>query len=208
MQRNLAARRCFDFLVSGLALCILWPLFLAIAILIKADSPGTVFFRGVRVGRKGKEFKILKFRTMADARPGGAQITVKGDPRITQAGRLLRKLKLDELPQLVNVLRGEMSLVGPRPEDPKYVAIYDARQKRLLEVRPGITSPASLLYRDEASLLGGEDWEQVYTRAILPRKLDCDLAYMEKATLWSDLRVIAQTIGLLSFGQRKTGKSE
>ncbi len=188
-------RRLFDAAVSAAGLVILSPVFAALAIWIKLDSPGPVFYRGERVGKDGRLFHMFKFRSMArDAAELGPGITTRGDPRVTRAGRVLRRTKLDELPQLVNVLRGEMSLVGPRPEDPRYVALYSREQRRILSARPGITSLASLKYRHEEDLLGGGDVDHVYSRVIMPKKLEMDLAYMENRSLWSDLRVIAMTI--------------
>jgi lipopolysaccharide/colanic/teichoic acid biosynthesis glycosyltransferase len=189
----MAAKRFFDVLFSALALCVLLPLFILISIVIKVDTPGPVFFSGLRVGRMGKSFYMLKFRTMHNVKSNGSGITVKDDPRITGSGRWLRRLKLDELPQLINVIAGEMSLVGPRPEDPKYVGIYDSRQRQLLDYLPGITSPGSMLFRDESGLLQGDNWEELYCKEILPQKLNADLEYFERATLWSDLGIIART---------------
>jgi lipopolysaccharide/colanic/teichoic acid biosynthesis glycosyltransferase len=187
-------KRLFDVLVSAAALILLSPLFLGVAIAIKLSSPGPVFYRAVRVGRHGVPFKLYKFRSMVvNADKIGAGITTAHDPRITPIGRFLRRTKLDELPQLINVLRGEMSLVGPRPEDPRYVALYTEAQRRVLRVRPGMTSPASVRYRDEQALLSGPDWETRYIQQIMPDKLAIDLQYIERATLLSDLGVIWQT---------------
>ncbi|MBO9308766.1 MAG: sugar transferase [Chloroflexi bacterium] len=187
-------KRLFDVLVSATALVLLLPLFLGVAIAIKLSSPGPVFYRAVRVGRHGVPFKLYKFRSMVvDADKIGAGITTAHDPRITPIGRFLRRTKLDELPQLINVLRGEMSLVGLRPEDPRYVALYTEAQRRVLRVRPGMTSPASVRYRDEQALLSGPDWETRYIQQIMPDKLAIDLQYIERATLLSDLGVLWQT---------------
>lgn len=193
--------------VLGLAgslfgLILLSPIFLLLAVLIKVDSAGPVFFRAQRVGQEGKLFRVYKFRSMVDrAAQRGPGITTAGDARITRVGRLLRWSKLDELPQLLNVLKGEMALVGPRPEDPRYVALYTAEQRRLLAVRPGITSPASLWYRHEEQLLEGADWEKVYVEQVMPHKLQIELEYMERRTLSTDLRVIWETV-LVVFQQR------
>jgi FlaA1/EpsC-like NDP-sugar epimerase/lipopolysaccharide/colanic/teichoic acid biosynthesis glycosyltransferase len=182
-------------IVSGCGLLLLAPVFLVIGLMIKLTSPGPVFYRGERVGRWGRRFKLYKFRSMVqDADRRGPGITGKDDPRITAVGRFLRRTKLDELPQLINILRGEMSLVGPRPEDPRYVAFYTAEQRRLLSVRPGITSPASLYYRQEETLLAGDDWERAYCKQILPHKLALDLAYLRERTLWTDLVLILSTL--------------
>lgn len=188
-------KRVFDLLFSSLGLIILSPLLLITALLIKWDSPGSVFYRGVRMGHGGHPFRIFKFRTMVDgAHRMGGGITTLDDRRITRVGRFLRRSKLDELPQLINVVRGEMSLVGPRPEDPAYVALYTPEQRRVLSVRPGITSAASLQYRDEARLLAGETWEQVYVEDILPHKLQIELDYIQKANVLTDLVLIARTV--------------
>ncbi len=187
--------RAIDILAAFIGLVVLSPLFSAIAIAIKLDSPGPVFYRAQRVGKDGRLFRLYKFRSMvADADRRGPGITATGDTRITPVGRFLRRTKLDELPQLINVLRGEMSLVGPRPEDPRYVALYTPEQRRVLAVRPGITSAASLVYRHEEQLLAGEDWETVYRTKVLPDKLAIDLAYLERRTLASDLKLILRTI--------------
>jgi lipopolysaccharide/colanic/teichoic acid biosynthesis glycosyltransferase len=187
--------RLLDLLASVTGLALLSPLFVLIAIAIKLDSPGSVFFRGQRVGRGGCLFKIYKFRSMvADAAQDGPGITTAGDPRITRVGEMLRRTKLDELPQLINVVRGEMSLVGPRPEDPRYVPLYTPEQRRVLSVRPGMTSPASLHFHREEELLQGGDWERVYLDEVLPAKLQIELEYLERRSVWTDLRVIVQTV--------------
>ncbi|NLC59094.1 MAG: sugar transferase, partial [Armatimonadetes bacterium] len=187
-------------------LLLLSPLFALLALWIKRDSPGPVFHRGTRVGKNGRPFQILKFRSMVvNAAAAGPGITASGDPRVTRSGRFLRKTKLDELPQLVNVLRGEMSLVGPRPEDPRYVARYTPAQRRILSVRPGITSLASVAYRDEEALLAGGDLDQIYTQVVMPAKLEIDLAYLDQMSLWTDLRILALTVWAV-FGKRMSGK--
>ncbi len=179
------------------------PLFLVIAVAIHLDSLGPVFFLGERIGRNGVPFKIFKFRTLTrDAAVLGPGITTGNDTRVTRTGRFLRAVKLDELPQLINVLRGEMSLVGPRPEDPRYVNLYTPDQCKILEFRPGITSPASIEYRDESHMILEEDWERFYVEQVIPRKLVIDLEYFHRATLWSDLGVIARTFGALMGGKR------
>jgi lipopolysaccharide/colanic/teichoic acid biosynthesis glycosyltransferase len=188
------AKRLFDLVVSTLALLLLAVPMALLALWIKLDSPGPVFFRQQRVGRHGVPFAIHKFRTMrADA--GGLALTVGDDARITRAGRWLRRTRLDELPQLLDVLAGHMSLVGPRPEVPRYVAHYppDLRD-RALAVRPGITDPASLAHLDEAALLAAAaDPEREYIERILPAKVAQAAAYAERATLRSDLTVLART---------------
>ncbi|HEX2834596.1 MAG TPA: sugar transferase [Thermoanaerobaculia bacterium] len=179
-------RRLLDITASLLGLIVLAPLFALVAIFVGRP----VFYRARRVGRYGREFEMLKFRSMTVAAPGGA-LTMQNDARVTGVGRVLRRTKVDELPQLINVLRGEMSLVGPRPEDPRYVALYDGEQRHLLDVRPGITSAASLAYRDEERLLTSE---QQYLETILPAKLRIDLEYEKSRTLAGDLRLIVRTI--------------
>ncbi len=190
------AKRLFDITLSLLALALLFPLLLAVALWVRLDSPGPVLFRQQRVGRGGRLFGILKFRTMqVNAEAAGLQITVGQDPRITSAGRWLRRSKLDELPQLLNVLRGEMSMVGPRPEVPRYVALYPADQRAtVLSVRPGITDLASLAFRDESTLLArSADPERTYVEEILPIKLRHACDYVVRRSLWLDLRILALT---------------
>jgi lipopolysaccharide/colanic/teichoic acid biosynthesis glycosyltransferase len=188
-------RRLLDLLASSLGLILLSPLFLLLALLIRLDSAGPIFYRAQRVGKDGVLFYLYKFRSMtAGADKQGPGITAAGDSRVTRVGRFLRRAKLDELPQLINVLKGEMSLVGPRPEDPRYVALYTPEQRPVLVARPGITSAASLQYRHEEQLLSGADWETVYRQEVMPAKIDIDLAYLHERTVWSDLRLIAQTI--------------
>ncbi len=194
------AKRAFDLLGAGLALLLLSPLMLAIAAAIKLDSRGPVFFRQQRVGRHGVPFFIHKFRTMvADAPQRGPALTVGDDSRVTRVGRWLRRTRLDELPQFINVLAGHMSLVGPRPEVPQYVAHYPAAlRERALSVRPGITDPSSLLYLDEsAQLARAADPEREYIEVILPRKLQCAADYADRASLRSDLGVLLRTLRLL-----------
>ncbi len=191
--------RAFDVLAAAVGLVLLAPVLVVIALLIRLDSPGPVFFRQERVGRHGHPFRIHKFRTMrTDAERAGGLLTIGHDPRITSIGRLLRRTKLDELPQLIDVVRGPMALVGPRPEVPRFVAKYSDAQRRVLDVRPGITDPASIEYRDEAALLGAvDDPERVYIETIMPAKLDLNLAYLERRTLTSDVGVILATIARL-----------
>jgi len=188
-------RRVLDATLAALALAALAPALAVIALLVKATSRGPVLFVQERVGREGVPFRLLKFRTMArDAPRRGPALTVGGDPRITPLGRVLRRWKIDELPQLANVVRGDMSLVGPRPEVPCYVAGYTAAQRRVLRVRPGITDPASLSYVDESQLLARfDDPERGYVDVVLPRKLALSLAYLEHRTLRSDLALLART---------------
>ncbi len=191
-------KRAFDIVVAALALVLLSPLLLMIALLVKLDSSGPVFFRQQRVGRHGVPFHIHKFRTMADGAPG-LPITVGADPRITRAGAWLRRTRLDELPQLWDVLRGRMSLVGPRPEVPRYVAHYPpALRAQVLAVRPGITDPASLAHLDEAALLAAAaDPEREYIERILPAKLQRAANYARHATLASDIALLWRTLRAL-----------
>lgn len=199
------SKRAFDLLGAALALVLLSPLLLLLALAIRFDSPGPVFFRQERVGRFGRPFRIHKFRTMvAGAERLGPPLTVGADARITRSGRWLRRTRLDELPQLIDVLQGHMSLVGPRPEVPKYAQHYPpALRERALALRPGITDPSSLSHLDEAALLAAAaDPEREYVERILPRKLQAAVDYAEHASLCSDLGVIARTLGVL-LGWRK-----
>ena len=193
-------KRWFDVIVSTAALLLLWPLFAVIALAIRLDSPGPVFFRQERVGRFGVPFRIHKFRTMVDD-PAlqGRQITVGDDPRITRVGAVLRRTKLDELAQLIDVLQGTMSLVGPRPEVPRYVQQCPAPVRdKVLSVRPGITDLASIEYRRESELRAcSADPERTYVQEVLPRKLHYAQQYVEHATLWTDVRLLARTLQVL-----------
>jgi lipopolysaccharide/colanic/teichoic acid biosynthesis glycosyltransferase len=189
-----AAKRALDLLLATGGLVAMSPLFLVIAVMIKLDSTGPAFHRAIRSGRLGRPFTMYKFRSMRLANDqAGARITTRGDSRITRVGGWLRGNRLDELPQLINVIKGDMSLVGPRPEDPHYVAMYSEDQRAVLSVRPGITSLASLRYRDEAQLLDGPDWERRYVEHVMPAKLAIDLDYVRSANLLVDLRILAQT---------------
>jgi lipopolysaccharide/colanic/teichoic acid biosynthesis glycosyltransferase len=192
------AKRLFDIAGAALALVLLAPLLALLALWIKLDAPGPVFFRQQRVGRHGVLFCIHKFRTMRAGAPG-LPLTVGDDPRITRAGAFLRRTRLDELPQLIDVLQGAMSLVGPRPEVPRYVAHYPpALRERVLAVRPGITDPASLAYIDEAALLAAAaDPEREYIEVVLPAKLERAAAYAEQASLATDLAVLWRTLRAL-----------
>lgn len=188
-------KRLFDILASGLGLVCLSPLFTAVAVWIKLDSRGPVFYRQVRVGRGNKDFRIFKFRSMRPDSDKLGLITVGGrDPRVTRSGYYIRKYKLDELPQLINVFIGDMSLVGPRPEVRKYVDMYSPDQLHVLDVRPGITSLASLRYRNENEILAqAEDPDKCYIEKVMPDKLAIDLEYVRKATLWNDIKLIFST---------------
>ncbi len=192
-----------DIAISGLALIVLAPLLVAIACAVRVESRGPALFRQRRVGRHGRLFTLLKFRSMfATPSPSGPLVTVRGDPRVTRFGRLLRRTKLDELPQLWNVLRGDMSLVGPRPEVPHYVALYNAAQRRVLDWRPGITDPASLAFMDEERVLASHaDPERAYREEVMPQKLRINLEYAERATPISDLRILAATARRVTRGR-------
>jgi len=192
-------KRIVDFLAALAGLLLLWPVFLAVACSIKLDSPGPVFFRQERVGRYGVPFRIFKFRTMRNDSERKGQITIGADSRVTRSGEWLRRYKMDELPQLINVLTGEMSLVGPRPEVPRYVAKYPADVRELvLSVPPGITEWASILYKEENVVLGkAADPERAYVEEILPIKLDYYLRYVKTRSLAEDMRIILRTIAAI-----------
>lgn len=185
----------FDRAVSGIALVALAPVFGAVALAVKVDSAGPVFFRQERVGLDGKPFRIHKFRTMANKKPR-INVSAAGDPRVTRVGRVLRKSKLDELPQLIDVVSGKMSIVGPRPEVPEYVEQWPAELRPvILSVRPGITDPASITYRNEAEeLAGADDPEQYYVDVLLPRKVELYADYVRNRTFLGDLKLIGQTV--------------
>lgn len=193
---NRTIKRIFDFVCSGIGLIILSPVLIVIAIMIKRGSDGPVFFKQIRVGKDGENFEILKFRTMVvDAEKLGRQITVGNDNRITKVGGFLRKYKLDELPQLINVFKGDMSLVGPRPEVPRYVELYTEEQRKVLNVKPGITDLASLKYKDENELLGkAENPDECYINTIMPDKLALNLEYINKSNVFYDIYIIITTI--------------
>jgi len=189
------ATRFVDISGAILGLVLLSPLLLFCGLWVKLDSPGPIFYRATRVGQRGRLFRLYKFRTMVvGADRLGPGITVSADSRVTRSGRVLRKTKLDELPQLLNVLRGEMSLVGPRPEDPRYLDEYTPAQRRILEFRPGLTSAASLAYRNEEELLSGPNSDQIYRQQVLPTKLAADLAYFDRRTVFTDLALIFRTV--------------
>jgi lipopolysaccharide/colanic/teichoic acid biosynthesis glycosyltransferase len=203
-------KRALDLVSSVLGLIALSPLFALVSCCIKLTTRGPVFYRQVRVGKDGRKFRILKFRSMVvEASENGLGITVSGDRRVTAIGRSLRRYKIDELPQLWNVLHGDMSLVGPRPELPIYVADYTPEQRLVLSARPGITDPASLAYRHEEEILAGhEEPEQFYRTQILPDKLTRNLTYLQTVSLRSDLRVILQTVGSSFLSADRTQKSD
>ncbi len=189
-------KRIFDFIFSLIGLILCFPLFIIVAFLIKLDSKGPVFFVQERVGRNLKPFKVYKFRTMKyNPSEEGPKITVACDRRITNVGKFLRRYKIDELPQLFNVLKGEMSFVGPRPEVKEYVKLYESDYKKLLRIRPGITDPASLRYSDEELLLSLTDkWEEEYKKRILPDKIALSMSYVENHNIITDLKLILKTV--------------
>lgn len=189
-------KRIFDIVASGCGLIVLSPLFLILAIWIKLDSKGPVFYRQVRVGRNNRDFRIFKFRSMREGSDQGSLVTIGGhDSRITRSGYILRKFKLDELPQLINVFVGDMSLVGPRPEVRHYVDFWTPEQMHVLDVRPGITDPASIKFRNENDLLDKADNpEEYYINVIMQEKIRLYLEYVENHNLWYDIRLIFQTI--------------
>lgn len=195
-RAGLAAKRLFDIVVSLLMILLLSPLMLVIAIWIKCDSKGPVMFRQVRITTGGKEFRIFKFRTMVtNAEKLGTQVTVGQDPRITGSGHFLRKLRLDEVPQLFNVLAGDMSFVGTRPEVPRYVEQYTPEMWATLLLPAGITSEASIRYKDEDALLNGaEDVDRVYIEQVLPEKMKYNLNYLREFSFWKDIAIMFETV--------------
>ena len=192
-------KRAFDIIASGLGLIVLSPLFLVLAIWIKLDSKGPVFYRQVRVGYKNKDFRIFKFRSMRVGADKGSLVTIGGhDPRVTKSGYFIRKFKFDELPQLINVFLGDMSLVGPRPEVRHYVDYWTPEQMHVLDVRPGITDPASIKFRNENELMEKtEDPEKYYIEVIMQEKIRLYLEYVEKQGFWYDLRLIFKTFWVI-----------
>jgi lipopolysaccharide/colanic/teichoic acid biosynthesis glycosyltransferase len=189
-------KRIFDLSVSVILLVLFAPFYLLIVLLIKLDSSGPVHYKALRVGKNGRLFKLFKFRTMkVNSSNSGPAITQKSDPRITRVGKVLREIKVDEIPQLWNVIRGDMSLVGPRPEDPRYVEKYDEEQRKVLLVKPGLSSPASIEYRHEEKLLStqAENLEDYYIRQVMPKKLKIDLDYVENQSLIRDVAICFKT---------------
>ena len=189
-------KRAFDVFWTLLGLAALWPLLLIVAVVMKVRDGGPVFFRQERVGYRGRPFRVWKFRSMvSDTASRGMSLTVGQDPRVTRLGVWLRRFKLDELPQLFNVLSGEMSLVGPRPEVPRYVARYSENERKVLELMPGITAKASIRYRHESAILArAPNPERTYVDVIMPDKIRMNLAYAARATVWTDLGVILTTL--------------
>lgn len=192
-------KRLFDILASGCGLLVLSPVFIIVAIWIKLDSQGPVFYRQTRVGRYNKDFRIFKFRSMRVGSDKGSLVTIGGrDPRVTRSGYFIRKFKIDELPQLINVFAGDMSLVGPRPEVRHYVNYWTPDQMRVLDVRPGITDPASIRFRNENELLDkAQDPERYYIDVIMQEKIKLYLEYVEKSSFWYDIKLIFQTFKVI-----------
>lgn len=192
-------KRTIDIVVSALGLLVVAPLFAAIAVWIKLDSSGPVFYLGLRTGQGGKPFRIFKFRSMTiNAERTGGTTTGKDDLRITAAGRVLRKYKLDELPQLINILRGEMSLVGPRPEVAEYTDHYTDEEQLILTVRPGITDLSSLEFHDLQEVVGDRDPDKVFRDHVLPRKNALRLKYVREQSLLEDLRILLCTLWVVA----------
>lgn len=189
------SKRIFDIFSSAIALLVFSPFFLIIALFIVLDSRGGVFYAQVRVGKNGKEFRLLKFRSMRPNSDKAGELTVGNDSRVTKIGRFIRKFKLDEIPQLINILKGEMSVVGPRPEVPRYVKLYSQEQLKVLDVLPGLTDYASLEYLDEQKILGkAEDPEKAYIEEVMPEKLRLNLKYIKERSLLVDIGLIFKTL--------------
>ena len=205
-------KRIFDFVLSSVFLVLFLIPYALIALIIKLDSEGPVHHKAQRAGKGGRLFTLLKFRTMKiGAATAGPAITSSGDERITRVGRILRKTKLDEIPQLWNVLKGEMSLIGPRPEDPRYVALYNSEQKKILDVKPGLSSPASIRYRNEEEILqrSGRSVEEFYISTVMPAKLKLDLQYFENQSFTRDLEICFKTaLAVLRGGTRHNRTSD
>ena len=194
---TMACKRAFDILCSFLGLTVLSPVLLVVSVLVAVTSPGGVFFRQERIGKDGRPFRIFKFRSMRKDN-AGLKITTGNDSRITPVGRFLRKSKIDELPQLINVLVGDMSFVGPRPEVADYVNLYTPYQRQVLLVRPGITGLASIRFRNENDLLtASDDPNRTYVEQIMPRKIDLDLEYIPYASVFYDIKLIFQTFAVV-----------
>ena len=206
----IAGKRIFDIAASAIGLVLLSPLLAIVAVAVRLSSPGPAIFRQIRTGQYGRRFSILKFRSMRSASAeGGSLLTAAGDPRITPLGHWLRKTKIDELPQLWNVLAGDMSLVGPRPEVPLYTSQYNPSQKRVLEVKPGITSP-QINFDEEALMASRSDKEEFYLAEILPAKLESDLAYCENIRFLADVKILFFTVSQLflrPFGFLRSSRS-
>lgn len=191
-------KRAFDVAVATVGLLVLWPVLLACGVAVRLSSPGPVLYRGIRTGRQGQPFAILKFRSMVvDAELAGGTTTAAEDPRITPVGAFLRKYKLDELPQLINVLRGDMSVVGPRPEVAEYTDAYTDQERLILSVRPGITDLSSLEFHDLQAIVGSGNADATFRREVLPRKNALRLQYVQERSLWLDGVILLRTIGVV-----------
>lgn len=195
------AKRCLDLFVASLGLLILSPLLAVVAISIKLETPGPVFYRGVRTGLNGRQFRVWKFRSMVVDSDAAASSTAKNDPRVTRVGAWTRRWKIDEVPELINVLKGEMSLVGPRPEVPKYTALYRGDEELILTVLPGITDYSSLRFIHLADDLGEGDPDELFERRVLPIKNKLRLQYVKERGFWLDLTLIVRTLTRLCFGR-------
>lgn len=198
---TLFVKRCFDICASLFGIILFLPFYILISLLIKLTSKGPVLFKQIRVGKNGKKFKICKFRTMiVDAEKKGLQITVGEDKRITKIGKILRKTKVDEMPQLFNVFLGQMSFVGPRPEVPKYVEQYNNEQNQILLIKPGITELSSIIYRNESEELAkSSEPDKLYVEEIMPKKININLKYIKKMSLFYDIKLIFKTFWVVIF---------
>lgn len=193
-----ALKRLLDIVAAAIGIVVLSPFLVLVALAVKITSPGPVFYRGERTGRFGKTFRIYKFRTMIlNAEQVGGSTTAEADPRITSIGRKLRKYKIDELPQLFNVLRGEMSMVGPRPEVPEYTQLYQGDFQRILTLRPGITDPASMQFHDLQACVGSENADEVFREKILPVKNQLRLKYVDEQTIRGDVVILLKTLAIV-----------
>ena len=192
------SKRVLDLTVGSVAMAVAAPILAGVAMAMRLSGDrGPFLYRARRLGEGASIITVLKVRTMSEG-AGGSSLTMSGDPRVTPLGRLLRRYRIDELPQLVNVVRGDMSLVGPRPEDPSFADLSDPLHRRVFSAKPGITGPAQLTYRDEARFLTGPDIERRYREEILPAKLLLDARYLDERSTWLDLRIVAQTIGAIA----------
>jgi lipopolysaccharide/colanic/teichoic acid biosynthesis glycosyltransferase len=198
-------RRIFDIILSFSALLVLTPLLALLAAWVAIDSPGGAVFTQIRIGKNGRPFRLFKFRSMYRGADARGLLTIGSDSRITAPGRFLRKYKLDELPQLFNILTGDMGFVGPRPEVPRFVELYNQSQLRVLSVRPGLTDYASLAYFDESELLGRHpDPERLYIEEIMPAKLELNLRYIDSRCFWNDMKILGRTLlRIFQSGKRR-----
>jgi len=186
-------KRVLDIITSGIVIAFFWPVFLIIGMIIKMESPGPIFYRQDRIGYNGRIFRIFKFRKFPQTSNGGPGLTMVRDSRMTKTGKMLERFKLDEFPQFINVFKGEMSIVGPRPETPHFAQYYSEDQKKVLQVKPGIFGVNQLVYRREAALfLGKLDPEQYYIKELMPQKLKNDIAYIERSTVFTDIVILVR----------------